>query len=172
MWNVGWLWSQCMWIEPHLELIWLHWAILPCCGEIRVPLELCQCSWGLSGVPSSKSRLLTRFLGNTEFLCTQCWGIRPNLTATGKSHGFSRVAVGTWGIFSSCGRDGSSKLVIVQWRQDSFLVMRDTSGISSRLGRAIRTLLDVRRETQHPFLVATVIMGFLSIRDTITLDFL
>ena len=41
--------------------------------------------------------------------------------------------------------------------------MRDTSGISSRLGRAIQTLLEVRRETQCPFLFATMILGFLSI---------
>ena len=40
--------------------------------------------------------------------------------------------------------------------------MKDTSEISSRLGRAIRTLLDVRRETQTTFLVATVILGFLT----------
>ena len=31
------------------------------------------------------------------------------------------------------------------------------------LDRAIRTLLEVRRETEGPFLVAMVIMGFLSI---------
>ena len=41
--------------------------------------------------------------------------------------------------------------------------MRDTSEISLRLGRAIQTLLEVRRENQVPFLVATVILGFLSI---------
>ena len=41
--------------------------------------------------------------------------------------------------------------------------MRDTSGVSSRLGRAIRMLLEVRRETQCPSLVATVILGFLAI---------
>ena len=32
-----------------------------------------------------------------------------------------------------------------------------------KLGREIRTLLEVRRETDGPFLVATVILGFLSI---------
>ena len=32
----------------------------------------------------------------------------------GKSHGFSPVAAGTWGIFSSYGRDDPSKLVFVQ----------------------------------------------------------
>ena len=55
------------------------------------------------------------------------------------------------------------KLVSVQRLQDSCLVTRDTSGISSRLGRAIGMLLKVRLETQGPFPVATVIMGFLSI---------
>ena len=36
-------------------------------------------------------------------------GIRPHLVATGKSQGFSRVAAGTWGIFSSYDRDAHSK---------------------------------------------------------------
>ena len=50
-----------------------------------------------------------------------------------------------------------------QRHQDSGLVTRDTSGISSTLGRAIRTLLNVSRETQGCCLVATVILGFLSV---------
>ena len=41
-------------------------------------------------------------------------GIRPHLAARGMSHGFSRVAVGTWDIFSSYGRDVHSKLEFVQ----------------------------------------------------------
>ena len=41
--------------------------------------------------------------------------------------------------------------------------MKDTSGISSKVGSSILTLLQVRRETKGPFLVATVILGFLSI---------
>ena len=41
--------------------------------------------------------------------------------------------------------------------------MTDISGTCTRLGRAIRTLHEVRRETESPFLVATVILGFLSI---------
>ena len=53
--------------------------------------------------------------------------------------------------------------MFVQLRQDSCLVTRDTSGISSRLGRAIWTLLEVRQETQVPFPVATGILGFLSV---------
>ena len=32
-----------------------------------------------------------------------------------------------------------------------------------RLGRAMSTLVELRRETEGPFLVATVISGFLSI---------
>ena len=36
-------------------------------------------------------------------------GIGPHLVARGKSHGFSRVAAGTWGIFSSYDGDAHSK---------------------------------------------------------------
>ena len=85
------------------------------------------------------------------------------------SHGNGEVS---W-FFSSCsgklgyilesGGDGLYKLVFVQRYQDSYLVMGDKAGISSRLGRAIQMLLEVRRETQVHFLVATVILGFLSI---------
>ena len=38
-----------------------------------------------------------------EDTCMQCRGIGPHLVARGKSHRFSRVASGTWGIYSSCG---------------------------------------------------------------------
>ena len=40
-------------------------------------------------------------IGKTQLLCMQCRGIGPHLVARGKSHGFSRVAAGTWGTFSS-----------------------------------------------------------------------
>ena len=93
----------------------------------------------------------------------QCRAIWPHLTARGKSHIFSRVAKGTWGTFTSYGGDCHSKLLCVQQRQDSCLVTRETSGISKRLGRAIWMPLEVRQETDGPFLVATVILGFLSI---------
>ena len=61
-----------------------------------------------------KTSFLSCLMGNTELLCTQCRGIGSHLVARGKSHGFSRVAVGTWGIFWSYGYDGPSKLVLVQ----------------------------------------------------------
>ena len=71
--------------------------------------------------------------------------------------------MGTWGIFSSYCGDGLSKLVFAQRHQYYCLGTRDTSRISTSLGRAIRTLLKVRWKTKCPFLVATVILGFLSI---------
>ena len=40
-------------------------------------------------------------IGKMQLLCMQCRGIGPHLVASGKSHGFSRVAAGTLGIFSS-----------------------------------------------------------------------
>ena len=81
----------------------------------------------------------------------------------GMSHVFSLVSAGTWRIFSSYGGDDPSKLLFVQPYQDSCLVTKDTSGICSRLARAIWPLVEVRRETQLTFLIATVILGFLTI---------
>ena len=90
-------------------------------------------------------------------------GNRASFHGRGKFHGFSRVAAGTWNILSSYGGDDPSKIVFVQGHQDSCLVTRDTSGVSSRLGWAIWMLLEVRWETQSACLVATMILGFLSI---------
>ena len=55
-------------------------------------------------------------------------GIGPHIAARGKSHDFSRVAAGTWCIFSSYGEDGHLNLGFVQRNQESCLVMMDTSG--------------------------------------------
>ena len=70
---------------------------------------------------------------------------------------------GTRCIFSQYNGDGPSKFVFVQQHQVSCLVARDTSGFSSRLGRAIGSPLDVRWEKQGPFPVSTVLLVFLSI---------
>ena len=102
-------------------------------------------------------------IGNRALLCRQCRGIGPHLSKRGKFHGFSRVAAGTWGIFSSYSGDGRLKLHLVQRSQDSCLVRMDTRGSSTRFGRIMQTLLQVRWETMRPFLVSTVILGFLSI---------
>ena len=73
----------------------------------------------------------------------------------------SRSEGGVSWFFSSCGgslvynlelrRGGPSKLEFVQERLNSCLVTRDSSGISLRLGRAIRMLLEVRQEIRVPF---------------------
>ena len=39
----------------------------------------------------------------------------------------------------------------------------DTSGVKTRLGSTLRTLLEERKETEVHFLVETVILGFLTI---------
>ena len=48
-------------------------------------------------------------IGITQLLWMQCRGIGPHLVAMGKSHVFSRVATGTWGIFSSYDGDANYK---------------------------------------------------------------
>ena len=67
-------------------------------------------------------------IGNTEPLSTPCRGMGPHLAARGKSHENSRVAAGTWYIFTSYGADGHLKLGFVQRSQDSCLVITETSG--------------------------------------------
>ena len=55
------------------------------------------------------------------------------------------------------------KLGFVQRSQDSCLVMTDTAGSYTVLGRKIQTLLEVSREAKRPLSVGTVILVFLSI---------
>ena len=93
----------------------------------------------------------------------QCMGIGPHLSASGKSHGFSRVAAGNWGMFWSYGGGSHEKLLFVHRRQDSCLVTMYTSGNYTTLSRTIQTHLEVKQETEFHFLVGTVILGFLSI---------
>ena len=112
------------WVDLGYTNLFLHsW------GYICVLLLLWQCSWGFSSVPSGNTRFLTSLIGNREFLSPKCRGIGPYLAASGKSHGFSRVAAGTWGIFSTYGADAHSKLEFVQGSQDTCLGMRDNSGM-------------------------------------------
>ena len=48
-------------------------------------------------------------IGKTQLLCMECRGIGSHLDARGKSNLLSRVAAGTWGIFSSYDGDSHSK---------------------------------------------------------------
>ena len=83
-------------------------------GVTSVFFPYCDSVVEASGVQSSQSRLRTCFIGKTQLLWTQCRGIRNHLADRGKSQGFSRVAAGTWHIFSSYGGDVHSKLEFVQ----------------------------------------------------------
>ena len=163
MWKAGWLWSQCRLIGLNLELIWgtpVYFAFLSChqCPSrlLTVILGSLWCS-----VKQLKAPLV--FAGEHGIALCAMQRNQALSCGEGKTHGFSRVAAGTWGIFSSYSGDGHSKLVFVQRSQDSCLVTRDTSGICSRLGCAIQMLFKVRQETECPFLVATLILGFQSI---------
>ena len=63
----------------------------------------------------------------------------------------------------SYGRDVHSILQFVKQSQDTCLGTTDTSGMKTSLGRTIRMLLEIKQEIRPPFLVGTVILGFLSI---------
>ena len=59
----------------------------------------------------------------------QCRGIWLHLVAREKSHGFSQVATGTWGIFSNYSGDVHSKLEFLQQIQDTCLGKTDSSAM-------------------------------------------
>ena len=142
----------------------LGYTELFCIPEVTaVFLSSCDSGPGDSLMPKHIEAPYVFLIEKMDLLCTQCRGFGPHLTPRGMSHGISRVVAGTWGIFSTYSGDGHSKLHFVQRSQDSCLVRTDTSGIKTRFGRIIQTLLAVRWETNHPFLVSTEILGFLSI---------
>ena len=74
----------------------------------------CDSVVGESLESNKQMELLMCLIGKTQLLCMKCRGIRPHLVARGKSHGFSRVAAGTCGIFSSYSGDVHSKLEFVK----------------------------------------------------------
>ena len=93
----------------------LGYTELFCIAEVTaVFISSSDSGLGYSRVPSSTLRLLTCLIGNTELLCTQCRGFGPHLPPREMSHGISRVAAGTWGIFSSSSGDDHSKLHFFQ----------------------------------------------------------
>ena len=52
-------------------------------------------------------------IGKTQLLCMQCMGIGLHVVSRGKSHRFSRVTAGRWGINSSDDGDAHSKQEVV-----------------------------------------------------------
>ena len=57
------------------ELIWRTASSFPSWGFNCILLDFWQCSCGLSGFPSSQSRLLTSLIGNKKVVCKKCRGI-------------------------------------------------------------------------------------------------
>ena len=87
---------------------WVHRAILHSWGNISVLLVLWQCCWGLSGVQSSKSRLLTCLIGKRN--------------CSGKNAGES-------GLISQ----GEERLMgFLELRQEPGVYSRVTAGMSIR----------------------------------------
>ena len=101
--NRALLWSKCMGIFRHFKLIWATPSYFTFLWGHQCPSRLVKDFWGSLCSSAGKSRLLTCLIWNKALHCTQCMGIGPHLSARRKFHGFSRVAEGTWGTFSSYG---------------------------------------------------------------------
>ena len=110
MWNARWLWIQWRGNVLHLELIlgtpiylaFLRWLQ---CSSLVVTVFL-----GILFSPIRKIEVPYIFDWKDGTTHHESRGIGPHLAARGKSHEFSRVAAGTWCIFSSYSGDVHSKL--------------------------------------------------------------
>ena len=92
-------------------------------------------------------------------LLSYCRGIRAHLSLRGQSHSVSLVEAGSFGFLSSCDRDFSEPLVLLQGSQASFQDARGTSGFLLSRCRGIGPHLRLRQETQGS---SPGISGFLS----------
>ena len=104
MGNGALLLIQCRGIGHHFKLIWDTPNYFTIFRLHQCPSSLVRDIWGTLCSSVKQIKAVTCLTGNMELLCTQCRGITPHLSGRGKIHGFSRVALGTWGIFSSYGR--------------------------------------------------------------------
>ena len=96
--------SQCRGIGHHFNLILNTPSYFTFLRSHQCPSRLVRNSWGTLCGSVKQIKVLTCLIGKKALLCTQCRGTGPHLSARRKFHGFSRVAVGSWGIFSSYGR--------------------------------------------------------------------
>ena len=120
--------------------------------------------------PQGTSRVAS---GNSNSFCvvmeaqdcsSHCSGIRPHLTLRGESHFFFfffiRVAAGSFGFLSSCNGNLRESLRFNRGSQVGLRVARGTSVFCSCC-RGIGPHLELMRETQGSFQVATGISEFL-----------
>ena len=97
------LWSQWREIGLNLELIWAtpRYFIFrqghQCSSRLLRDFSVTLCS--------SIKQIMAPYLFDWEqgIALHTMQGIGPHVSASSKSHGFSRVAAGTWGMFSSYG---------------------------------------------------------------------
>ena len=106
MGNRDLLWSQCREIGLNLELIWAT-------PRYFIYLQCHQCSSRVlrdfSGTLCSSIKQINapyRFGWEQGIARHAMQGNRASSLSEGKSHGFSRVSAGTWGMFSSYGGGG------------------------------------------------------------------
>ena len=69
--------------------------------------------WGTLSISVKQTKVPYLFYWEQGIALHACSEIGPHLSARGKYHGFSSVAAGTWGIFSSYSGNGHSKLEFV-----------------------------------------------------------
>ena len=87
-------------------------------------------------------------IGKTQLLCMQCRGIGPHLVATGKSHGFSRVAAGNWGIEKRWAGEKQAGIKIARRNINNLRYTDDTTLVAEREEELKSILMKVKEESE------------------------
>ena len=117
---------QGKWASSQVHLGYIKLFFLP--DVTPLFFSFWEFSWGLFGLPSSKSRLLTCLTGNMVVLCVEFKGIEPHLSARWKSDDFLELQQ-EHGVHYRVTVGMAIENSFVQQCLDSCLVTMDTSGI-------------------------------------------
>ena len=95
--------SQCRGIGLNLEWIWATLRYFTFLRWHHFSSRLVRDFWGTLCTSIKQIKAPNLFDWEQGIVMHECRGIGPHLSASGKCDGFSRVAAGSWGMFSSYG---------------------------------------------------------------------
>ena len=141
--NSGLVSNCCCGIGPHLglrvscgfpQVVAGGSGFLPSCnGDLGEPL----------GLQKGSQKLLSNYLGELRIALKWLQGNWASYPVEQRSHGFSRVVVGSLGFLSSCNGDLSELLYLPQGSQATFCVACRNWGFLSSQSRGFRHHLEM-----------------------------
>ena len=155
--------SDCKGIGPHLDLTWGTRSYFALLGRTQAPSRLVTVYLGTLWSSIKQVKAPYMFDGRHEIALHALQGNQASSRGEGEVSCFFSSCCGNLGYIVELSQRWPFKTHVCSVTSRLLSSSTDTSRISPRLGREIGMLLEVRRETQCPFQVATGILIFLSI---------